>query len=233
MEDLWVDSSKHDTFLAACCNLHSIKQNGLLFLHGFINHEIKDNNLYKIVPSSIIELILMVFCYDFLKLVRMSNKNTSDEWCARRKSYEMGKAQILSKIAKFEESHAWESKTIVDIFTMRRIWRLKIIKSNIATYASFEFKIAITNNQDLTGNYEIDISNGSVESSGIKISNYDIISVVYVQRERISNYQWNGRIRFYVNDILCPIQYDTDAMFFSDSYKLVVKLYEFVQIEMV
>eukprot|EP01084_Bolivina_argentea_P277863 474535_1 len=231
--DVWADLNPVGVFLAGCCNIHPIKQNGLLLLYGYINEQLKDHTLYKIMPQAIIELIFTQFCFDFNKLLAASY-NVNDEWYIQTKSYEMDthKPLTVTNIANFKQN-IWESNSIIDIHTMRKIWKLKIIKCT-TNKTSFEFNISISNIKDLTGTYayEIDIANDNIEHTNMKLKNNDIISVVYVQRERISDYQWNGRIRFYVNNVLCAIQYDTDGMFCSDNYKLVVKLYDHAQIEM-
>lgn len=227
--------------LAGCCNLNSIQENASLLLYGYLNSQLHDRNLYKRVPVEIILLIFNLFCFDLETLNAMDSKYKSDQWLVGGTNTETESEWNLDtiSIAKYDKDEAnkcWQSKTSIDRYTMRRIWRLKVTKINkdLHKNASIDFVIGLNNIADMSGNYELDIANGKITStkSDIIIQENDIISVIYVHRDKVSAFQWNGWLRFYVNDEPVSIRYKTAAMFQSNTYKLTAKLYDFIQLQM-
>eukprot|EP01083_Nonionella_stella_P166795 558807_1 len=205
------DTRQIGVFLGGCCNINSYETNLSLLFDGITDHSIGP------LPDDIINLCVS-YCFNW-KQLHILVKQRCDVWDTYPYTSHLA---TLNDTASAVTQTIWSGRNVINSNTLRVIWRLQVSKSK-DMLCSFTIGISKT---DYTKNYQFRVMNGSIKSvSKMKVKNNDVISMVYVKYECTEcEAAWKGKIKLYVNDVMCPKVIETDVLYF-EYFKLEVQLF--------
>eukprot|EP01084_Bolivina_argentea_P015358 28722_1 len=169
LEDVIFSIRDSGNKIGGCNNFNTNKQNLSYLVHGYVNQEIQDDIIYDNIPDDII-ISCIRFGYD-------SNINRLD---IRDKWY----SDIVPSNAMIFGMFSITTKTI------RKLWRLKIVSMNNQLLT---LKIGIGSDECEN---QLFIKNGFIHGTEIKITNNDIISILFLKT-------MNNTLRFAINGKEC------------------------------
>lgn len=196
-----------DTFICGCYNPYSHQKNLNLLFFGYIR-PILGCDVYILYPMDILN-ICSIFCYDLKCL-----QNRSTQLQIHKKDIFFFVESIDNGITFWRGLHELTGDEI------KRVWNVKIINNN---NKPINLSIGIANQYGKPKkSYFINIINGIIDNTLIKVRNGDIISIVYIRW--IVRKTGSKRIVFFINDIPCNITLDINYIVWHHDYKLTAKV---------
>eukprot|EP01084_Bolivina_argentea_P141157 248075_1 len=216
-----------DIFLRGVANFKTSLQNILLLIYGYINHEIKDENLYVSVPASIIKECIQ-FCYDMNKVDKIYNSFINIPiWIQTQDSI-----LVCNKDADIGWKKYWSTATHNS--AVRLIWKIKILNPE---KNKISFRLGITNHKynNLLEGFSIYVKDGvicddTLGKNEVKVKHNDIVSVMLVQSGVDE-----GKVKFAINGKMClsELMIIVDENYGNPVYKLGIVFEHFFGIQIV